>query len=98
MGPNLISMWVTYSFFEMIMAHLIRQISPISFRDLHTHPLFLYASTKTPVLSMYSFLLMSFPHVEAFWGFFLVILYEKELKEHPSSPLSEKNKPIITLS
>ncbi len=41
---------------------------------------------------------MSFPHLETFWGFFPVILYEKEPKEHSSSPLSEKNKLIITLS
>jgi hypothetical protein len=40
---------------------------------------------------------MSFPHSEAFWGFFLVILDEKEPKEHHSSPLSEKNNLIITL-
>ncbi len=34
-GQNVLITRATHSFFEVIMAHLIAQISPISFRDLH---------------------------------------------------------------
>jgi hypothetical protein len=43
------------------------------------------------VLSTYAFLLMSFPHSEAFWGSFILILREKSPKDRLSSPLSRKN-------
>ncbi len=47
------------------------------------------------VLSTCLFLLMSFPHSEAFLGLFIVILHEKRPKKHSSSPLFRKNNLII---
>jgi hypothetical protein len=50
------------------------------------------------VLSTYSFLLMSFPHSEAFLGSFRVILHVKRPKKRLSAPLLRKDKLVIALS
>jgi hypothetical protein len=60
--------------------------------------MFLGAVAFAEVLSTYLFLLMSFPHLEAFLGSFMLILHEKSPKSRLSSPLLREIKLSMALS